>query len=274
MKEVRSHTKIRLAAVKRMFMWNFMSKRLDLVLISEHPKSGGSWLSEMLRELLDIPFPRNVSPTFEPCILHGHHTHNLAKGKMIGLLRDGRDVMVSAYYHFLIENERNPSFFVKRNRNILKFENYSDIRRNMPSFIKFMFNNYAKEPFHHSWVDYVNAFVGNKNTHLVKYEDLLSNGHTTLRGILKFLDRNEISDKKIESTLYNHNFDRQKKTIVHKFENSFLRKGKSGDWVNHFDEESCRLFHKYAGEALIKAQYEVNDDWIWKFGEKTMGMGR
>lgn len=60
-----------------------------------------------------------------------------------------------------------------------------------------------------------------------------------------------------------YSFQNQAKRIAGK-ENiySFLRKGISGDWKNHFNKESCEKFNFYAGKELIKLGYEKNADWI------------
>ena len=44
---------------------------------------------------------------------------------------------------------------------------------------------------------------------------------------------------------------------------SFLRKGIAGDWKNHFTYESKTLFHKFAGNEIIKLGYESDDSWVY-----------
>ena len=44
---------------------------------------------------------------------------------------------------------------------------------------------------------------------------------------------------------------------------SFIRKGVSGDWVNHFTKDTSRLFHELAGDALLALHYEEDPEW-WK----------
>ena len=41
--------------------------------VQEHMRSGGTWVSQVISELLDIDFPRNKIPNFfASCILHSH----------------------------------------------------------------------------------------------------------------------------------------------------------------------------------------------------------
>ncbi len=41
----------------------------------------------------------------------------------------------------------------------------------------------------------------------------------------------------------------------------FYRKGVIGDWRNHFNEENVAIFKEIAGETLIAAGYEQDNDW-------------
>lgn len=41
----------------------------------------------------------------------------------------------------------------------------------------------------------------------------------------------------------------------------FMRKGTSGEWREYFDERQVRWFKEEAGETLIEAGYEQNNDW-------------
>ena len=211
MKENRSHFTIRLAAAKRLAMLYGFSKRLNLVVISEYPKSGGTWLSEMVSDVLDIPFPKNRAPALEECVMHAHVKYHRNFGKMIGLIRDGRDVIVSAYYHFLFENERNPSFFVKDNRRRVQFQDYNDIESNLPKFIEYIFNDYSKRGLHISWSETVRSFMSNENVLVVKYEDLLTKAEIELESITKFLGRPQKSMAELQAIVEDHAFQRKKK---------------------------------------------------------------
>ena len=42
---------------------------------------------------------------------------------------------------------------------------------------------------------------------------------------------------------------------------SFFRKGIVGDWRNHFSEENIVVFKQVAGNTLITAGYEEDDQW-------------
>ena len=90
-----------------------LSGRLPLYVVTELPKSGGSWVSQMLSDYLCIPFPRNRFPRLETCVMHGHYLFGKRMKNVVVVLRDGRDV-VSYYYHCLFENELNNMRLVQR----------------------------------------------------------------------------------------------------------------------------------------------------------------
>ena len=70
--ETRLNIQIKIDALKRLFMVNTLSGVLPLYIVTEYPKSGGSWLSSMMSEYLEVPFPRNRRPNFTSSIMHGH----------------------------------------------------------------------------------------------------------------------------------------------------------------------------------------------------------
>lgn len=263
MKETRSHFMIRIHALQRLFMWHYMQKQLNLVLVTEHPKSGGTWFSQLLAKALDIPFPRNKRPKFESCLMHGHIMYHPNFNKVVAVIRDGRDVIVSAYYHLLFNNDRNSAERVERYRKQLEFTDYEDIDSNLPAFIKFMFEEYSKGITHFNWKEFVNAHTDNPNIHVVKYEDLLISTIPSVKSTIKFLGRPPVSEEKLSRIEKEFSFKNQsKRKPGEENKKSFLRKGIAGDWKNKFNEEACQAFDRYAGEELVKLGYEKDRQWF------------
>lgn len=204
-----------------------------------------------------IPFPRNKRPIFGPCILHGHFLYQPHFGKMIGIVRDGRDVMVSAYFHFLFENERNPKHLMERTRKAVPFSDYSDVEKNLPAFITFMFEQYAHGRFHLSWSESVRSFYDNEKVKIVKYEKLLVAPTESLQEAIVFLEKTVPAQTRLKEIVDRFSF----KALAQRQpgeENraSFLRKGIAGDWKNYFTEEASDVFNSYAGEELSLLGYE------------------
>ncbi|MEM6298469.1 MAG: sulfotransferase domain-containing protein [Bacteroidota bacterium] len=263
MKDTRSKSRVKVDAAARWFMWHFLQKTYGFILITEFPKSGGTWFGQMMSTALKVPFPRNKAPKLEPCIIHGHYNYSKRPDKMIAVLRDGRDTMVSAYHHFLFENDRNPSFSVVNYRKAMPFDDYENIRKNLPQFIEFMFTDYANRPRHFSWADFINQHLDKPNVLAVRYEDLLIDPSKELERAIGFLGYPEISRDELVKVADAYSFEKLAKRKPGQENNaSFLRKGIAGDWKNHFSEEAREVFFKYAGKELIKAGYEKDNSWV------------
>lgn len=263
MKETRPHWLIKVHAAQRLFMWHYMNKSLNLVLVTEYPKSGGTWFSQLLSSALEIPFPRNKRPKFETCLMHGHILYHSNFNKTIGVIRDGRDVIVSAYYHQLFNNNRNSAKLVEEHRSKLQFEDYEDIRSNLPRYIKYLFEERTKIGSHFSWSDFVNSLTGNKDMHIVKYEDLLISTIPSLQSSIAFLDRDPVDINRLKELEEKYSFKNQSsRKPGEEDKSSFLRKGISGDWKNNFSAEACEVFDKYGGEQLVELGYEKDRKWF------------
>ena len=250
-------------ALKRAFMWNYCSGRLPLYLVPEYPKSGGTWFSQMLADCLDIPFYRNTRvQKFESSVMSGHRGFKPAYQNVTCVFRDGRDVMVSAYFHFLFKNEVNRSFGVQRHRKHCKFENYDDTRKNMPAFIEYLFTTHSHGKRHFNWAEFVDQWLPHIEDY-VTYERLLADPGEELNRTVKRLTGADVPTEKLDAVIEKYSFKNQagRKQGEQK-KNSFVRKGISGDWKNHFTPEACRVFNRFAGEQLNLLGYETDDEWI------------
>ena len=243
-------------------MWRYLGSKLDLVLVSEYPKCGATWFCNMLHELVELPFPRNSFPPLESCVMQGHHMYNARFNKIIGVIRDGRDVMVSAYYYYLFDNEHHSLRYLFENK--LNFEDYNDVEKNLPIFIEHMFTQYDQRRSGFTWSEAINSFYDHSSkVHIVKYENLLVNPLIELKAALNFLGFESRSNEHILSVIEKYSF----KTLTNRKQgveakNTFLRKGVSGDWKNKFTKEACEVFNHYGGKELIRAGYEKNDNWV------------
>ncbi|MEP3481018.1 MAG: sulfotransferase domain-containing protein [Fuerstiella sp.] len=254
---------VRSRAVKRLLMWHYCSKKLPLYLVPEFPKSGGTWFSQMLAECLEVPFPRNTSrPRFEKSVLSGHHLYSPQFHNVVVVIRDGRDALVSMYYHLLFSNEINKNFAVEGYRKDLGFTDYDDIHSNLPAFIEYVFTVYSKKRFHFSWADFIDSWLVH-DVPVVRYEDLLTQPVEELRRVSHILSGNEVSEEHVASIVDKYSFSKisgRKQGEADK--RSFVRKGIAGDWKNQFSVEACEVFDQFAGNQLIQAGYESNRDWI------------
>ena len=174
-------------------------------------------------------------------------------------MRDGRDVMVSFYYHslFLREDRLNYHEFDITSR-ALKISDPNNIQEYLPRFIEHKFT--VKKAPRFTWSEFVLNWI-NREVPIIRYEEMLISPETEIRNALNHFSV-EVSDDQIRKAIEKYSFrkvsgrDRGKED-----KKSFLRKGISGDWKNHFSLEAKQVFNYYAGDILVELGYEKNDSW-------------
>ena len=231
----------------------------------------------MIAEYMNIPFPRSRMPRLGRSLLHGHFLPAGRIGKaenIFFIIRDGRDVLVSMYYHFLIWNERNrmhPKDVLYYRQN-LPFKDYNDIRGNLPEFTEFVFTHQPSifvrfkyegnwMSFNQKWIKFKERF--NSNVIETSYEKLLNNTAGELKKILVAAGESEPEEIRIQNVVEKLSFKRQAgRNQGEENSQSFLRKGITDDWKNKFTKKTGEIFNWYAGEMLVKLGYEKNSSWV------------
>jgi len=227
------------------------------LLVTEYPKSGGSWVSEMLAEGLGLPFPRNRLPTLGRCVLHGHILPGAGRPRAVVVGRDGRDVMVSWYFHCMFPNERENHDLVRETRRALRPDDPAEVRRNLPSFIDFAFERQPHPGF--DWATFAKAWADVPNALHTSYEALRRAPVDEVGRLLAALGARGVD---VERIVDRHSFERVAgRRPGTEVRDSFLRKGVVGDWVNHFSPDARRAFARHAGDTLIRLGYEPDDAW-------------
>lgn len=154
--------------------------------------------------------------------------------KLIFMLRDGRDIAISGWFH---------------------------LRRQWGEEAgKEPIANYARR-LAEAWrndIDMARAFSKEhpEICHWVRYEDLLTNPNDQMERVLKFLGMNS-SPEIVKACVaagdfkqLSHGRDRGQENI-----SSHFRKGVAGDWRNHFDAEAISNFDQEAGDLLREFGY-------------------
>ena len=261
----------------RLLLVNSITRYNGSILLVEFPKSGGTWLGQLVSNYLDIPFPRNRMPLLRRSLFHSHYLPNwrIPKNrKIIFLVRDGRDVTVSLYYHYLIWNDKNKinPKDVLYHRKKTGFKDFDDVRGNMNEFIKYAFEHRPSKltqfTFMGNWYDYNKRWLElyndkrRNNVYLISYEELLIDSHTALSRMFSDFFHLEVDEAKLNDVIQQFSFENQsKRKKGEESKTSFLRKGISGDWVNYFGEKEKETFKKYSKGMLLDLGYEKNDNW-------------
>lgn len=253
--------KNRLNGLLRYTMVYGLTEALSLYVVNEYPRSGGTWIGQMLASALDIPFPRKRFPVWRSSIMHGHYLRPGRIRKPIIVWRDGRDVMVSWYYYCLFIHDASfNEQKVRQSRQALAFHDYEDIHANLPLFLEYVFTRQPHPRF--SWTDFVNRWHGRQGVIHTRYEDCRHDPAGELTRIVRELTGKHLDHERAHAITDHFSFARQSgrqpgQEDIH----CFLRKGLVGDWVTQFSPAACQVFDHYAGEALIRLGYERDCAW-------------
>ena len=243
------------------------------VYVSEFPKSGGTWVKEMTRDLLASSENAAASPDGRvPAVLHQHWPYAPSLRPAIYVLRDGRDVAVSLYFH-VIRHLRTDTLFSRRARAFCDDvfgpdADPMDTRRNLPAFIRSL----STHPFaiivrtrrdhrFQTWPRHVRDWTRRRGVTVVRYERLLTDTPTEIRRIGTAIGH-PISPATSQDITRRHSFERKTgRTPGTENPVAFRRKGIAGDWRNHFTAAAAQAFLEFGGETLIAMGYEQDDRW-------------
>jgi hypothetical protein len=241
-------------------MVHLLSGVVPLYVVNEFPKSGGTWVGQMLGRALGVPFPRNRFPMFHSSIMHGHYLRPWGIKNVVVAWRDGRDVMVSWYHQQLIPHQWNRAQVARSHRE-LPLVDYDDVYGNLPAFIEYAFTRPHSPPF--SWTDFVRRWYACKRTAHVRYEDLRRDTAGELLRLVRELAGEKLSRQRASVVAEEFSFERQSgRRPGEEDTGSFLRKGVVGDWRARFSPQAREVFDRYAGDELILLGYERNRSWV------------
>lgn len=249
-----------LAVAQKITLARGFSGVMPVYVVNEFPKSGSTWVKTMTAMALDLPVWTRSEPIYGPCVMQAHWITPTGLKRVIGLWRDGRDVMVSFYHHCLFYNELSNKAIVDATRAKIGFEDYENVRENLPRFIEFIYETPVSPRF--TWTEFVDVWWDRPGVAQVKYEDLRADTPGTLQKLVHDLVGKELSDDRAaeiaEACSMKNMKDRmgegeRRQTDIS--ETSFIRKGSVGGWRENFSDEAAEVFEKYAGDALRKLGY-------------------
>lgn len=230
------------------------------------PKSGTVWLCQLLGTSLGIPFPRNYqSPVMMESVIHAHWRWDRRLPPTAYIRRDGRDVIVSLYFHYLraMGMDRNPlgrRRLDQRLAHVWGNGDPTDIRANLPRFIETELRSPLASPL--PWHQHVADWWDRPRVSQVSYEALLANPETELARMVGELTGAEPDPAVVGATVRRYAFKHAAgRAAGTEDRSSFLRKGEVGDWRNHFSREAGEVFDQMAGLELVELGYAENRNW-------------
>jgi hypothetical protein len=227
------------AARHKAFVRGF-SRLAPYYLVNEFPKSGGTWLAQMLADALELPFRRNTPIRFEKSVTHGHFLNPLGLANVVVLWRDPRDLLVSFYYHCYFVNEHANARLVAMMKASCPFNDYTDIRANLPAFIRFLSDTPVSPSF--TWPEFARVWAGRPGTVQTSYEALRTDTATELSRLVEALTGQPLTLARAVEVADAHGFARAKAaaetTRPEDTEMSFVREGALGGWRTKFTPQA------------------------------------
>lgn len=235
-----------------------MGRRWKIILINEYPKSGATWLKQMLGELLYedgyfINKKKKHVPIIKPKYFIQRHwlKHTKNAYKVIIVIRDPRDAYNSFYFY------QNYYLGIP----IAEYNEQATEKENMHNYLKEKLLNPKNSNPGFSYKDFYQKYIHENDLFIVKYEDLRKDTFNELKKILAYLGY-EKEEEQIKKTIEKFDFKRaQQKEKEANEKARFVRKGIAGDWKNNFSEESIKLVKKELGSLLIEMGYEKDENW-------------
>lgn len=249
----KSNAGLRELVARGAFAWKF-----DALVVTEYPKSGGTWLSQMLGAATGYDYARNRYPVLHDSVLHGCWLNVSKRHKTVVLFRDGRDVMASYYFHLVYPKEITSAKYSDKVREKTAVDDPTLVHENIDRFIEWAFT----EGFPGwTWAEFIDRWWNEDGVVKTSYEALTANTHTELTRVLSELEI-DVSAEAIADAVERYSFEAQSGRSRGEAENeSFVRKGVVGDWVNHFTPTAAAYFEQVAGRQLVIAGYAEDSSW-------------
>jgi hypothetical protein len=261
--------KIHMRTVSHHVTW-FLGRRFPntfpLTFVIGYPKSGTTWASQLVADYLQLPFPRNsLLPVGCAAVVHGHETVRRNDRNVVYLMRDGRDALVSQYFYHArpIAEGDHPTLTARQRRLYPGLVNKADIRANLAGFVARQMKKANSSNV--NWGQHVRSYfeADNANVVLLRYEDLLEDGVQALSQAMAQLTGKPADTDRAEATIRKFAFKQQSGRAEGTEDRSaFLRKGKAGDWINHFTRQAAQIFDQACGDDLVRAGYEPDRSWV------------
>lgn len=237
---------------------------------------GGDLSALVLRAAADFIMERDAAKEGKMIVgdkspsstIHGQAVRDLhavyPDAKLIYIVRDGRDVLISERFRNFVEESR---FLSAEDKRILE-----DLRKDQDQFTngrRSIFTEAFIRRVAKGWVqnlqeteEEARRLFGDQYFGM-RYEDMLSTPFEEMTRLWKFLGVKTVSralEKEIQAEM-SSNPDEEWQAKRNDGIASFLPKGHAGNWQRLFTEKDKPLFKDVAGEMLIQWKYENDMGW-------------
>ena len=221
--------------------------------INEFPKSGGTWVCRMLRDLTGWRFDDNAVPIPGKAIVK-YHRLPLDVRPLAVVVRDPRDVFVSLFHHSKAVFADDPfnKTMVNATREI--FEGSDSETAQLSAFVERLLTDPIYPRF--AWHEFYEHFLA-RGTPTFRYEDFRADTGGTLAQLLEALGV-EASRESIERVSQSHSIDRILARRAKSGEdagNTFIRRGKVGGYAEAMSPETIARIQEAEGATMRKFDY-------------------
>lgn len=241
-------------------------KSVPLVFVVGYPKSGTTWVTQLVADYLRLPYPQfSLLPIGCPAVVHGHDLVSPRDPRGVYSIRDGRDALVSFFFHMLrrVPEGERPTLTRVQRATLPGLVNKDDAAKVLPRFIERQMTHPTSSRV--NWGRHVASYLECRRSDwaMLRYEDLLSDGQRALSAAMATITDTAVDDERVAIALDRYSFARLSgRSKGQENRNSYLRKGEAGDWKNHFTREIAEIFDRACGDSLIGAGYEADRSWV------------
>lgn len=258
-----------------------------IIVICGYPRSGTTWLSRLVAELLDCPlkgnwgFSRQLPQDVEGLgrrsdyeCYKSHHRLSALTGptdrqihRLLYVVRDPRDVAISASHHFDVPfpTLRTATSWLPAGARVYGRLS-AFLNRGIPRRLKkrrFIDAVMHGDPAISEWLavpwrEHVRPFR-TASVPIVRYEDLLNDPVSACTYLLASIGVDKAGTE-VRQAIAHQAFDKRKQEFKDRgqsYEYRFLRRGQQGYWRREFTAAEKREFTRTLGEDLQSLSYEL-----------------
>ena len=217
----------------------------EQIIVVGYARSGNFWLSRLLADVLDSPFASTMQ-------------NGLADGE--GLDRPGKYVIRQRHWRVKHEPDAKYIFIYRDPRDVVTsmfhFWKHESIEETLHIAARGLDSD-GRKHVENRWDFFMGAWMDNADA-VISYEDLNNGSFLALLDVIRIQLLIDIDSRDLAIAFERQSFANRKKLEP---ESPLLRKGKIGDWRNHFSKSDARIAANYFNYWLIYLGYESTTDW-------------